>query len=212
MHGDRMKITLLSLSTVLAIGVACGKKNGGAAANAAPAPHQENNPVTSENAPVTNPQPSKPAPSGDEILDAAAKGDVARIKALIATGGNVNARGNDEAFPLLNASSFGHLDTVMALVKAKADLNLQNARGDTALLAAAFFGHADIVQALLDAGANKTIRNKSNATALDSVTGPFEEVKPVYDFINGILFIPMGKPLDYERIKRERPKIAELLR
>jgi len=46
---------------------------------------------------------------------------------------------------------------------------------------------------------------------LESVAGPFEEVKGVYDAI-GEIFVPLGLELDYERIKNTRPIIVEMLK
>lgn len=44
-----------------------------------------------------------------------------------------------------------------------------------------------------------------------SVSVPFEVVKGVYDYF-GTTLSPLGLKLDYEQIKKTRPKIAEMLR
>ena len=108
--------------------------------------------------------------------------------------------------------TFGHAEIASALIDAKADLNLVNAQqGDTALLIAAFLCHTEVVQALLKAGADKSIRNKAGASAYDTVAGSFEEVKGIYELLDGVLFKPLGKPLDYNRLQATRPKIAVML-
>jgi ankyrin repeat protein len=98
-----------------------------------------------------------------------------------------------------------------ALIAAGADVNQQNKDGSTALLTAALFCRSEIVEALLDAGADKRIRSNTGSTALAVVGVPFDEIKPVYDYIRPILK-QYGLELDYERIKRTRPGIAEMLR
>ena len=47
-------------------------------------------------------------------------------------------------------------------------------------------------------------------SAYDGVVAPFEAVKPIYDFLQQVMG-PLGLQVDYERIKAERPNIAELL-
>ncbi len=93
----------------------------------------------------------------------------------------------------------------------KYELNILNNDGSTPLLTAAFLCRSKIVEALLDKGADKNIRNLSSKTALETVSGPFEDVKGIYDSI-GKGLAPLGLELDYDRIKMTRPKIAEMLR
>ena len=59
--------------------------------------------------------------------------------------------------------------------------------------------------------ADRDTRNNVGSTALESVAGPFGDVKPIYDLIQAVLG-PYGLKLDYEFIKETRPKIAEILR
>ena len=88
---------------------------------------------------------------------------------------------------------------------------MKNNEGSTALHAAAFLCREEIVKALLAKGADRNARNNAGSTALDSVAGPFDDVKPIYDLILGVLG-PYGLELDYEFTKEARPKIAEILR
>ena len=83
--------------------------------------------------------------------------------------------------------------------------------GATALHVAAFFGRLELVKALLEKGADKTVKTNDGATALDGVSSSFEEVRPVYDFLEGLL-APVGFKLDYGLLQENRPKIAEMLR
>ena len=97
------------------------------------------------------------------------------------------------------------------MIAAGADVNQQNNDGSTALLTAALFCHSEIVDALLAAGADKRIRSNTGSSALEVVSVPFEDIKATYDYI-GAALKPYGLVLDYERIRKTRPRIAEMLR
>jgi ankyrin repeat protein len=157
---------------------------------------------------------SKPAPPDVDIFKAASEGNLDALKQHIAAGTDLNQRTTDgqRTTPLIAAAAVGHVEAAKALIEAKAGLNLQNKDGSTALITAAFMCHPEIVEALLKAGADKAIKNNTGTTALDGALAPWDQVKPVYDFLNGILYKPAGIPLDYNRIQQTRPKIAEMLR
>lgn len=53
-------------------------------------------------------------------------------------------------------------------------------------------------------GIDKTISTNSGETAAESVAVPFEAVTPIYE--------SLGFKLDYEKLKANRPVIAEMLR
>jgi len=112
--------------------------------------------------------------------------------------------------PLITAASFGKNKIAQALIDAGADLTLKNNDGSTALHAAAFFCRVEIVQMLLEAKADKTTRNNFGATARESVTGPFEEVKPIYIMLQQQLS-PLGLELDLSEIEKTRPVISMML-
>ena len=157
---------------------------------------------------------SKPAPPDMDIFKAAGEGNLDALKQHIAAGTDLNQRTKDgqKTTPLIAAAGVGQADAAKMLIEAKADLNLQNKDGSTALITAAFMCHPEIVNALLKGGADKAIKTNTGATALDGALAPWDQVKPVYDFLNGILYKPAGIPLDYNRIQQTRPKIAEMLR
>jgi hypothetical protein len=111
----------------------------------------------------------------------------------------------------MTAATFDQTEIALALIEAGADLDQQNNDGSTALLTAAFFCRTEIVEALLAAGADRSIANSAGSTPLDVVTMPFETLEPTYDFLGSAL-APLGLTLDYDRIKRTRPAIAEMLR
>ena len=112
--------------------------------------------------------------------------------------------------PLISAVSFGKNDIAKALIDAKANLTLKNNDGSTALHAAAFFCRVEIVQMLIDAKADKSVRNNFGATPRESVMGPFEPVKPIYEMLQ-LQLGPIGLELDLNEVEKTRPVIAMML-
>jgi ankyrin repeat protein len=95
----------------------------------------------------------------ESILDAAAAGDVERVRTLLAAGADCNVRNGDGATALMLAAHAGNLEMVRTLVDAGADVNAVDERGWGPLMKAAYNadldrGFADVVQALIYAGAN----------------------------------------------------------
>jgi hypothetical protein len=147
-----------------------------------------------------------------DLHTAAAIGDIQAVQYHIDAGTDLNTREPGRgSTPLITATAFGRTAVAVALIEAGADVNIRNDEGSTALMTAAFFCHTEVVEALLDNGADKNIRNGAGRTALESVSLPFEEVKPIYDGLGAALG-PVGLELDYERIVSTRPRIAEILR
>ncbi|MGZ0170331.1 MAG: ankyrin repeat domain-containing protein [Planctomycetales bacterium] len=148
----------------------------------------------------------------ESVNTAAFNNDVDTLKRHIAAGSDLNEKEpTNGGTPLISAVTFDRQEAAKVLIDGGADLTIKNNEGSTALYIAAFLCRTEIVEMLLEAGVNKEAMNKSGATALNSVEGPFEPVKPIYDLIGAILG-PLGLKLDYERIKATRPKIAEMLR
>jgi CubicO group peptidase (beta-lactamase class C family) len=151
-----------------------------------------------------------PTPSVSLHL-AALQGNIEAVRQHIEAGSDLDEKDAWGSTPLIIAATFGRTEVAAALIDAGADLDLTNNDGAPALHAAAFLCRTEIVKALLDHGANKHLRNNFGNTALESVSAPFDDVKAVYDSFAQALG-PLGLKLDYERIKKTRPKIAEMLR
>lgn len=154
----------------------------------------------------------KPAPNLS-LHEAVLKGNLEAVQQHIAAGSNLDEKDPESgASPLIAAAVFGEVEIAKALIAAGADVNhRQTSDGGTPLHTAAFLCHSEIVEALLNHGADKNARNNNGHTALETVAGPFDEVKWVYDLLEAVLG-PAGLKLDYERIQADRPKIAEMLR
>ncbi|MFC2151093.1 ankyrin repeat domain-containing protein [Bacteroidota bacterium] len=150
------------------------------------------------------------APSMD-IHTATFMGDLKAIKQHIAVGSNLNVKDAYGSTPLTIASTFGKTEVAIALMEGGADLNIKNNEGSTPLHTAAFFCRTEIVKALLEKGADKTLKNSYGSTALESVSGPYLNVKPIYEQIATQLG-PLGLKLDFDRIEATRPLIAEMLK
>jgi NAD(P)-dependent dehydrogenase (short-subunit alcohol dehydrogenase family) len=149
---------------------------------------------------------------GIGLHEAALSGNLQAVRQHIEAGADLNAKDpSGGSSPLIIAATFGRTEVATALIAAGADVNQQNNDGSTALLTAALFCHSEIVEALLAAGADKRIRSNTGPNALEVVSVPFDEIKPVYDYV-GAALKPYGLVLDYERIKKTRPAIAEMLR
>jgi ankyrin repeat protein len=114
--------------------------------------------------------------------DAIARGDAARVRALVAAGADVDAKDRHGQTGLMRAAHAGHAEVVRALLEAGAALDPTAKHGLSALMLAALVGHEDVVRRLLDAGADPTLRGSGapgfhDRTALDlAVAGGWTEV------------------------------------
>jgi len=146
------------------------------------------------------------------IHAAVISGNLTAVKQLIASGTDVDepepAGGSS---PLISAIVFDQTKIALALVDAGADVNFKNNEGSTPLHTAAFFCHTEVVKVLLQHGANKSIKNNAGALAIETVSGPFESVKGIYDYFSKV-YAPLGLKLDYEQIKATRPLIVDMLK
>jgi len=73
------------------------------------------------------------ADSGQELRDAAAKGDLPRVEQLIRAGANVNDIGKSGGTPLIQAAKNGHVEVAQALLFHGADPSRRNKKGNSAL-------------------------------------------------------------------------------
>ena len=95
----------------------------------------------------------------------------------------------------------GDVPTIRQHIAAGSNLDEKDSYGSTPL----------IVAALLDSGADRNATNNAGRTALDAVSAPFEDAKPIYDEL-GTALGPLGLKLDYEHIQATRPTVAQMLR
>jgi ankyrin repeat protein len=146
-----------------------------------------------------------------DLQTAVITGNLEAVRQHIAAGSDLNEK---EPFngstPLITAATFGKTEIAKELIGAGANLSIKNSDGSTALHAAAFFGRVEIVQELIDANADKTLLNNYGSTAREIVSGPFAEIKPVYEMMQEQLQ-PFGLQLDMNELEKTRPVIAMML-
>ena len=103
----------------------------------------------------------------------------------------------------------GDIEAVKKHLSKGADVQERNEKGETLLHTAAFFAHPEIVQLLLDKGLNTAIKSNDGKSPLNYVEDPWNGgIEGRYKAV-GVL---MKMELDLERIKRDRPKCADMLK
>lgn len=146
-----------------------------------------------------------------DIHAAAFMGDVKAIHYHIKAGTDLNVKDEYDSTPLAIAVTFNKQEVAKALIEGGADLSIKSGDGSTALHIAAFFCRTEIVKCLLTNGADKSLTNNFGSTPLQTVSGSFAEVKPIYEQLNRDLG-SLGLRLDYDFLEENRPLIAELLK
>lgn len=125
------------------------------------------------------------------LFAAAAKGDAARIKALLAGGAPVDARDGHGRTPLHVAAHFKQIEAMRALVAGGANPNaLESGRYDIVTIAAVADDVPTLKEALALGGSAKNITSRWDGTALIAAAhlGHAEVVK---------VLIAAGAPLDH---------------
>ena len=108
---------------------------------------------------------------GMDIFQAAATGNIGRIKELLANGAGVNQRDNFGFTALHLAASRGHEAVATRLIiELGADINQQSRPGMAALHCAAMNGHEAVVARLIELGADMNQTTYKGKTAVDIAT------------------------------------------
>jgi ankyrin repeat protein len=119
----------------------------------------------------------------NDVADAAMRGDVAAVRALIAQKADVNAPQNDGATALHWAVYKGNKELVGLLVRAGANPKAANREGSTPLWLASINGDAAIIAGLLEAGADANEKLPLGRTPLmiAARTGNVDAIKTLLD-------------------------------
>jgi len=83
----------------------------------------------------------KADPDITEILGAAHKGDLAKIRLLLNHNPNLVFSKNSEGFTALHYAAFGYMEIANLLLAKNADVNAKTGKGETPLHYAASYGH-----------------------------------------------------------------------
>ena len=147
------------------------------------------------------PAPAQLLPQEAEMLEAAGKGNTARVRELLDSGVKVNMRGPDRNTPLMEAAYGGHAETVKLLLERGADPSVKKRDGATAwtltsnsqvldifknveaLVTAAGEGNQTAVQELIRKATPVNALNRSGEAALHTASwhGKTEIVKLLLD-------------------------------
>ena len=103
---------------------------------------------------------------GQNLIDAAKRGDLAIVQLLLSKVADVNAKNDNGTTALIVASQAGHLNVVQALLAKGADVKAKRNDGVTALILASSEGHLDVVRMLLNKRADVNAKDNDGHTAL----------------------------------------------
>ncbi|WP_245953493.1 ankyrin repeat domain-containing protein [Arthrobacter silvisoli] len=119
-------------------------------------------------APSTRPTLSKEArmETNRQLIRAAKANDSARVKQLIAAGGDVNAKDDIQDSAFLYAGAEGFNEVLKLTIEAGADVRSTNRYGGTALIPASEHGRVETIRILIAAGVPVDHVNKLGWTAM----------------------------------------------
>jgi uncharacterized protein len=100
------------------------------------------------------------------MLDAAARGDAARLEGLIANGAPLDPTDSAGQTPLLLAVQGNHVAAAEALIKAGSNINAQAVNKDTPWLLAGALGRTEMLRLMIPRGPDFSIRNRFGGNAL----------------------------------------------
>jgi ankyrin repeat protein len=103
---------------------------------------------------------------GTELIAAAGRGDLARVKTLLSANTPVDAQDRAGQTALLVAVSGNHLAIAEALLNAGASVNVQADNRDTPWLLAGAQGRTEIIAKMIPRGPDLSIRNRFGGNAL----------------------------------------------
>lgn len=104
--------------------------------------------------------------SADGLVEAANRGDLARVRALVAAGAKLETRDAQGRTALLAATQDNRIDVAKFLIASGADVNAKDQIQDSPYLLAGARGYLEILRATLAAGADLKSTNRYGGTAL----------------------------------------------
>ena len=113
----------------------------------------------------------EPSEISETMMQAAAKGDVKKVRAQLATGERPSAGNPIGQTALHIAAIWNHAEVGEVLIEAGADINARNKYGATPLHFAAQKDNFEIGKLLVDKGADTTIRGGNGALSWEAASG-----------------------------------------
>ena len=173
--------------------------------------------------PATSPPAEDPPAIAAVPTDAASRaaqaGNIDGLKAALAAGADVNARGVAGLTALMHVADKGYVLLLPVVLEADPDLDLRAPDGATALFIATVHGHSEVVSALVRAGADISIVGPRGKTAVDVAQAAFgdQEAKradpAILALLEGLNWVELEgmteeerERLARERLKREWPE------
>lgn len=136
-------------------------------------------------------------------------GDLDRLKGLIADGLRINGRNPDGSTLLGSAALYGQIEIGQFLLGSGARVSRTNRDGNTPLHIAAFLCDFEFVELLLENDASISKKNDRGESSTQVVSSPWTgELAGFYRMIGNAV----GIEIDLERMERDRPRMAKLLR
>jgi Ankyrin repeats (3 copies)/Ankyrin repeats (many copies) len=100
------------------------------------------------------------------LVVAAQKGDLAKVERLLASGADINSRGQYRQTALQKAILYEHFQLATLLIDRGANVNATDQYGDTPLATAVMSGNLAVVRRLIKTGANVNCADKEGVTPL----------------------------------------------
>jgi len=146
------------------------------------------------------------------LAEAIATGNLEHVKRILNRAGRrINERQPASGSTALSTAAFhDRIDIANLLIRRGAKVETTNRDGNTPLLVAAFMCRRKMVQLLLEKGASPLTKNGRGETSIDVVSSPW--TKQLADIYTGIDNVVPEFKFNLERIERERPQMADLLR
>lgn len=104
--------------------------------------------------------------SGQDMLEAASRGDTARLEQLIAAGAPLDPVDATQQSPLLLAVRNNHVPAALLLIEAGSNINVQAANMDSPWLLAGALGRTEMLRRMIPKGPDFALRNRFGGNAL----------------------------------------------
>src|SRR5712691_9711072 len=106
-----------------------------------------------------------------ELMEAAARGDAAKVAKLVSCGAMVNAAGAHGMTALMQAAAYGQTSVVQVLLEAGAIVDKLDKRGNSSLAYAVMAGQSAVAKQLIGAGADPRMKVELGVGTNDILSG-----------------------------------------